>query len=362
MRILFLNTRLSGRSTAGEGSGAHFRGVAEYLMRQGHQVFLPPADRLAFAQAVGAVSLWRPWQLARLDAIYIRIEGRPVRFPGRFPAAMFRLLKRLLRWHVIWEINAAPDLIAFNGGVLDETLRATLDRQMRAQARGVDVAICNTRGLCRFAQDIGIRRTVHIELGTWPAAIMPSRHASPRLEVCWLAGNSRVSWHDAATVLEAAQRLQSNPGIRFHFVGDFDPAPALPNVTYHGRVNPARMAELLQQMDVGLAIYGGEQWSRYGVFSSPLKVFDYMAAGLYVVASPIEQINTLIERGAGVTAAPFENAAALAGILSGLHKDAHFLQRCDDNTRLAREFYHWDRVGAMTDRVVRCDFDPGMLQ
>jgi glycosyltransferase involved in cell wall biosynthesis len=329
--------------------------VAGYLAGRGHAVLLPRRDRPFFAPAVGAVSFWRPWHWVRFDTVYVRIEGRPVRLPGRFPWAWFRMLKRLFGWTVVWEINAAPDLVAFDGARLDRARRAGLDRKLRRLALAADIAICNTAGLRRFAADLGIARAEHVALGTTPTRFLPSAHAAPRLEVCWITGNSAIGWHDGTTVLRAAELLQSDPGIHFHFVGDFAAGSKLPNVTVHGRVGSERLVELMQQMDVGLAVYGSDHWSRYGVFSSPLKVFDYLAAGLLVVASPIEQIETLIGKGAYALPVAFGDAEALAQILRGVRKDDEFLQRCRDNACLAHEFYHWGRVGARTEEVLQCD-------
>jgi glycosyltransferase involved in cell wall biosynthesis len=343
MRILFLNT----------GSGAHFRGVAGYLARHGHKIYLPAADRPRFEQAAGSISFWRPWQARGLDVVYLRIDGRPVRLPGRFPQLLFGLLRRLFGWIVVWEINAAPELIAYDGTELDRARLAQLERGLRRQARGVEVAICNTEGLCRFAHELGIARAVHVPLATTPALFTPSAHDSPRLEVCWLTGTSAVAWHDTDTVLAAAGQLRANPDVHFHVVGDCAPQPDSPNLTRHGRLEPAPLAALLQQMDVGIAVYRRDHWSRYGLFASPLKVFDYMAAGLLVVASPIEQVRSLIEQGAFVRATPFEDAAALAELLSGIQKDEAFLHGCQENVRQALDYYHWDRVGAVIEDLIR---------
>ena len=41
---------------------------------------------------------------------------------------------------------------------------------------------------------------------------------------------------------------------------------------------------------VGIAMYGNYSWSEYGFYGSPLKFYEYLANGLYVIASPQGQM------------------------------------------------------------------------
>lgn len=64
-------------------------------------------------------------------------------------------------------------------------------------------------------------------------------------------------------------------------------------VTLTGALNPDQMPALLTSMNVGVAPYPADG----EFYFSPLKVYEYMASGLPVVASAIGQITEIIEHG-----------------------------------------------------------------
>jgi glycosyltransferase involved in cell wall biosynthesis len=75
----------------------------------------------------------------------------------------------------------------------------------------------------------------------------------------------------------------------------------------------------MSQWDVGVAPF--LPLPRF--YFSPLKVVEYMAAGICAIASDLGQIRTLLGRGErGVLVEP-GNAGALAGAILGLAADRH---------------------------------------
>jgi glycosyltransferase involved in cell wall biosynthesis len=347
MRILFVNTHLAERARQGEGSSAHFLGVGRGILRLGHDVLLPSREAKHFAAVTASVSPWFPLSARAVDFIYVRMEGWPVRMPWYISRSTRRRLFAP-EAKVVWEINAAPELTVFDGRNLSPSRLLELEAVLQNQARSVDLAICNTQGLCRFALDLGIPRARHIELATFPDAFRPNRHESDCLEVCWVVGNAKVVWHDVATVFRAAALVLSSERIRFHIIGDVILSTVPTNITLHGKLAHRKLAKLLTRMDVGIAMYRPDSWSRYGVFSSPLKIFDYLAAGLHVVVSPIEQAHYLKRLGVGMDIIPFEDAAALARCLMAIKKDQQFRDRCSQNAALCQRHYNWGRVAQET--------------
>ena len=87
-------------------------------------------------------------------------------------------------------------------------------------------------------------------------------------------------------------------------------------VRFHGAVAPEHVPEFLHGLDIATAPYpAGEH------YFSPLKVYEYLAAGLPVVASAIGTIPALLEDGElGVLVEPGD-VAALAGALDALADD-----------------------------------------
>ena len=111
-------------------------------------------------------------------------------------------------------------------------------------------------------------------------------------------------WHDLAALVEAFRTLhQSDPGCRLLIVGDGPEGPGLAEelanseitqaVILKGSVRPGEVPELLGLMDIAVAPYPDLS----DFYFSPLKVYEYMAAGLPVVTSRIGQLSDLIEDG-----------------------------------------------------------------
>jgi glycosyltransferase involved in cell wall biosynthesis len=102
-------------------------------------------------------------------------------------------------------------------------------------------------------------------------------------------------------------------------------------------------------MDAGIAPYPAT--SRF--YFSPLKVLEYMAAGLPVVASRLGQIAELVEDGRSGILCPAGDAAALAGALDALRRDPALRARLGAaGCEAARRRHGWDAVvGAILERA-----------
>ncbi|HLS14974.1 MAG TPA: glycosyltransferase family 4 protein [Beutenbergiaceae bacterium] len=111
-------------------------------------------------------------------------------------------------------------------------------------------------------------------------------------------------WHGVEALVEAAAPLlagECRVPVHLMIVGDgplaeqVDERARREGITDHitrtGAVNPAQIPGLLHQMDIGLAPYPAEAETYF----SPLKVLEYLAAGLPVVASAVGQLPTLIQ-------------------------------------------------------------------
>jgi glycosyltransferase involved in cell wall biosynthesis len=80
-------------------------------------------------------------------------------------------------------------------------------------------------------------------------------------------------------------------------------------------------------------------------YFSPLKVFEYMAAGLPVVASRVGQLSSLIEDGWNGLLCPPGDPAALAASLDRLRQDPALRARLGQTARTAVLAHNsWDSV------------------
>ena len=161
-------------------------------------------------------------------------------------------------------------------------------------------------------------------------------------------------WHGLPSLVEAFEMLHTHePGVRLLVVGDGPERAFLEDdlaarglaQTAHltGAVEPDEVPGLLASMDVAVAPYTGEG----AFYFSPLKVYEYMAAGLPVVAGKIGQLDGLIVDGVNGLLVEPGNPAALAGALHVLKNNVMLRERLG---RAARETvlrgHTWDAVAA----------------
>jgi glycosyltransferase involved in cell wall biosynthesis len=170
----------------------------------------------------------------------------------------------------------------------------------------------------------------------------------------WTVGfvGSLKPWHGVTTLIDAFAILHAaHPDTQVLIVGD---GPERGRVEAHaaglglsdavhftGSVAPNQVPGLLASMDAGVAPY--PQLSSF--YFSPLKVFEYMAAGLPVVVSRIGQLAEVVRDGENGLLCPPGDAAAFAAALCRLKQAPHLGARLGCAARrLVFERYTWDRV------------------
>jgi len=132
-------------------------------------------------------------------------------------------------------------------------------------------------------------------------------------------------WHGLEFLLEAFRQLPENFELRV--VGDGPLRADLENlarrldlqgrVTFSGTVNFDEIPKTLKSLDVLVAPYPQMD----GFYFSPLKIFEYMAAGKPIVASRIGQVAEILEDGKTALLVPPEKPEALASALMRLRND-----------------------------------------
>jgi glycosyltransferase involved in cell wall biosynthesis len=136
------------------------------------------------------------------------------------------------------------------------------------------------------------------------------------------------AWHGLATLVEAFALLhQRVPHSRLLLVGDGPERERLEAdlagrklrdaALFTGAVAPEAVPGLLASMDVAVAPYP----PLANFYFSPMKVYEYMAAGLPVVASRIGQLTAIIRHEETGLLCPPGDAAALAAALQRLERE-----------------------------------------
>jgi glycosyltransferase involved in cell wall biosynthesis len=164
-------------------------------------------------------------------------------------------------------------------------------------------------------------------------------------------------WHDTGTLVEAFALLRRTvPDVRLLIVGDGPERPLLESrldalglaaaARFTGAVAASEVPGWLARMHVGTAPYHGDQ----PFYFSPLKLYEYMAAGLAVVASEVGGLRGVLGGGSHGRLVPPGDPAALASQLALLAADPGLRARLGRAARGHVVAYHgWDHIA---ERVI----------
>jgi starch synthase len=152
--------------------------------------------------------------------------------------------------------------------------------------------------------------------------------ARPADTVAVFAGAFR-NWHGAVHLSAALRELRARgrTDVGAVFIGDGPERPrvreaaaGLQGVVFTGAVPHASMPACLAACDIGVAPFdiGAHRALALGFYWSPLKIFEYMAAGLPVVAPAADRIPTLVTHEREGLLYPPAEPGALASALERL--------------------------------------------
>ncbi|HEX9367267.1 MAG TPA: glycosyltransferase, partial [Vicinamibacterales bacterium] len=161
------------------------------------------------------------------------------------------------------------------------------------------------------------------------------------------------SWHGAIHLVEAIKilRARGEKSVGAVLVGDGAELPrarqaaeGIETIVFTGALPHDRMPAALAGADIGVAPFdvGAHAPLSLGFYWSPLKIFEYMASGLPVVAPAVDRMPSLVADGReGVLYDPDRHAEALADALVTL-KDVELRTRLGLAARArAERDYSW---------------------
>ena len=263
--------------------------------------------------------------------------------------------------------TGTPGILEVNAPLVDEQARhrTLVDRAgavagTRRALEAADLIVAVSPAVARWTRTMAPAAASRVKVvpnGVDPTRFLraPIRDLEPSDAVMHLGFVGTLKpWHGVSALLDALARLIRGGGAwHVTLVGDGPERDALEHqaevlgvarhVTFLGAVPHERIPGLLAGFDVALAPYPdpGDD----GFYFSPLKVMEYLAAGVPVVASRVGTLESLIESGThGLLVEP-GNPDALATALKELRRQPDLRRSLGEaGHNLVRQRHTWDGV------------------
>ncbi len=364
MKILYaaLDQRVPGTT----GGSVHVTAVAEGLAARGHEVTVLTSRGTGAFPAGGArweamapplgLKYLRAWRAGAVEAAARRLGAdviieRYYNFGGEGVRAA-----RATGALAVLEVNAP--VIDYPGSPKAWLDRALLVEPMRRwrdhQCALADLIVTPTAAI--LPPHVARDRVVELEWGADTDRFRPGA-SGPAPYPPWDGGVTAVfagafrAWHGAASLVRAARTLQAwgRRDLRVVLIGDGPErarvtaeARGLERVLLTGPLPHGDMPAALAGAHIGVAPFDVSAHAplQLAFYWSPLKVFEYMAAGLPVVAPAIDRLAGIVRDGAEGVLFGQAEPDGLARALARLADDADLRQRMGRaaRARVEREF------------------------
>lgn len=379
-----------------KGASIHVRGVAEALQRRGNRIDILAArleeEASALASSVREIAFDRTLKQVRLS---IAEAGRDPELARELYGLMLnesltctleelhasRPVDALYERYSLWSFagwrfaqrHGMPWVLEVNAPLVSEQ-RTYRGLRLEAAARGIedmmfreaDAIVVPCSELRAYIEGrVGPRHAIEVlpngvdlDLLASPPPL-PEATTEPLRNAFVVAFvGSLKPWHGIEHLLNAFERLRAAvPEAHLLVIGDgplrseVEAAAARlgpESLTWTGAISHTEVPSWLALADVGVAPYPKLE----EFYFSPLKVVEYLAAGLPVVASDIGQIRELVQHGeTGFLETPGD-AKALAKALRRLHRCPRLRQRMGQRAaRRAQRRHSWDGVAQSIEEI-----------
>jgi glycosyltransferase involved in cell wall biosynthesis len=351
MRLAYLSTDPGVPYGGTKGASVHLTEIAEALAGEGNDVLvlvtaidpstsLPPGVTVEVLPGPGKGASATE-RLRSQDELAAWLERRFEDFGTN--ALYERLALHSAAGSAAAQQLGIPHLVELNAPLLEEAARyrkleepKAAERLERATLSCADLVFAVSSPLAAYAKVRGASRVEVLQnavaIERYPPAVR-----NGAIPVAVFAGSLRP-WHGIETIAEA-WRLLGASAPPLLVVGDGPSRELLDalRATAVGPVPPARVPALLARADIGLAPYGTDS-PRY---FSPLKLFEYLAAGLATVVADLPAVTDVVGHDTAVVI-PRGDAEALAEAVAMLCVDSSERRRLGDNGRaLVKAGHTW---------------------
>lgn len=319
-------------------------------------------------EGVPVEELGRPsGKVAERERLLVRLDERMYEAIVSDPGAEF-VYERFSLWATAGmraaEALGVPGVLEVNAPLLEEQTahRELVDhpeaeRRARRAIQGATHVLAVSAPVREWALQMGAdpERTHVVRNAVDPSRFGPAPERDGEDFVVGFLGTLKP-WHGLSTLLEAFAAA-AELHWRLLVVGDGPERDALQRqaaelgvtgqVEFVGAVQPQEVPNHLARMHVGTAPYAAAE-----AYFSPLKVYEYLAAGVCVVAARSGEIPEVLGDGrAGLLHEPGD-AAGLAATLRRVEADESLRQELSRRGREAASRHTWDDVADQVLRLV----------
>lgn len=371
MRLAYLSTDPGIALGGTKGASVHVGELTSALAREGAEVLLlvarvepgisdpPPGVTVEALPGPGRAAGAAERVSAEPD-LQAWLEGRLERFGAT--ALYERIALHSAAGSAAARRLGIPHLVELNAPLLQEAARyrtlaepAVADLLERSVLRYADLVLAVSTPLARYAFARGARRVVVCPNGVDVDLFAPPATASLSAPSAVFTGTLRP-WHGVDTLAEA-WRLLGPAAPPLTVVGDGPGRALLEAAGAHvtGPLAHREVPAVLALADIGLAPYAADA----PPYFSPLKLFEYLAMGLAVVAAEIPGVTEVVDGRTAVLVPPGdpEALAAAVALLSADRRRRALLGRAG---RALAERHAWrhrarrvlDEIGAAAKTLV----------
>ncbi|HET9718890.1 MAG TPA: glycosyltransferase family 4 protein [Solirubrobacteraceae bacterium] len=377
MRLLYLSSDPGVPVFGGKGASVHVRAMVRAFSRVGHEVILaspriePGEERLPDGARCVEIPAVRPRSLTTAGEVTAAIASQ---------AEAVLSLAREARVDAIYERYSltgcagartaraidVPLLVEVNAPLREEERRfrelahesVALEAERETfEAASLIVAI--SPWLAEWLGSLGVDRDRIVVIPNPPPDQLLGAHRALRDDEALTVGfsGSLKPWHGVETLVQGfLEAVEAGARMRLEILGDGPAAAEIdvaaggcPQIVRLGHLSHSQALTQLAGWDIGAAPYR----SLDSFYFSPLKLSEYMAAGVCPLVSDLGGLPDAVERGKAGVIVPPDDPSALGAALLALDADRARVRRLGARAQwLSRQRPSWVQIAELLTEAI----------